>query len=89
MSIAAFVGSWHALCDWQGTRSRVHALAVPTLVIHGALDAGVLEGSRWLAATIPGAVVESVPEAGHAPQDERPDLFNAALARHLRRHASA
>jgi len=89
MSVAAFIGSWHALCQWQGTRSRVHALSVPTLVIHGELDAAVIEGSRWLAATIPGAVLESVPEAGHAPQYERPEFFNAALGRHLRRYASS
>ena len=62
---------------------------VPTLVIYGELDAGVREGSKWLAEAIPGARLECIPEAGHAPQDERPELFNAALARHLRRFACA
>jgi 3-oxoadipate enol-lactonase len=89
MSVAAFVGAGNALARWQGTRDRVHALSLPTLVIYGALDAGVREGSEWLAATIPGAVLECVPEAGHSPQDERPELFNAALARHLHRCDSA
>jgi 3-oxoadipate enol-lactonase len=87
MALPAFIGAFHALAQWQGTRSRAHALAAPTLVIHGELDAGVLEGSQWLAATIPGAVLASIPEAGHSPQDERPELFNAALARHLTRHS--
>jgi pimeloyl-ACP methyl ester carboxylesterase len=43
----------------------------------------VLPGSRWLAEAIPGARLEIVPEAGHSPQLERPELFNAALSAYL------
>jgi pimeloyl-ACP methyl ester carboxylesterase len=89
MTLPAFAGAWHALTQWPGTRERAHALAVPTLVVYGELDAGVREGSQWLAAAIPRARLECIPEAGHSPQDERPELFNAALARHLREHARA
>jgi pimeloyl-ACP methyl ester carboxylesterase len=89
MSLPAFVGAWHALSRWQGTRDRVQALSLPTLVVYGELDAGIRAGSQWLAAAIPGAVLECIPEAGHAPQDERPKLFNATLARHLRRFDSS
>jgi pimeloyl-ACP methyl ester carboxylesterase len=46
-----------------------------------------IEASQWLAANIPGAVLESVPEAAHSPQYERPEIFNAALRRHLDRSA--
>jgi len=52
-------------------------------VICGALDLVVLPGSRWLAQAIPGARLEIVPEVGHSPQLERPELFNAALRAHL------
>jgi pimeloyl-ACP methyl ester carboxylesterase len=52
-------------------------------VICGALDLVVLPGSRWLAEAIPGGRLEIVPEAGHSPQLERPELFNSALRAHL------
>ncbi len=83
MPLDGFVGGWQALCRWPGTQQRAHAIRTPTLVIHGELDAPVIAGSRWLAEAIPGARLEIVPEAGHSPQLERPELFNAALRRHL------
>jgi pimeloyl-ACP methyl ester carboxylesterase len=83
MSLEGFVGGWQALCGWPGTQRRAHAIRTPTLVIHGELDAPVIAGSRWLAGAIPGARLEVVPEAGHSPQLERPELFNAALRRLL------
>jgi pimeloyl-ACP methyl ester carboxylesterase len=52
-------------------------------VIHGELDAVLIPGSTWLAETIPGARLEVVPEAAHCPQYERPDVFDAALRRHV------
>jgi pimeloyl-ACP methyl ester carboxylesterase len=83
MALDGFAGAWQALCSWPGTEARAHAIRTPTLVIHGELDALLIPGSRWLAEAIPGARLEVVPEAGHSPQLERPELFNAALARHI------
>ena len=83
MALDGFVGGWQALCRWPGTQQRAHAIRTPTLVIHGELDGPVIAGSRWLAGAIPGARLEVVPEAGHSPQLERPELFNAALRRHV------
>jgi len=85
MSVDGFAGAWRALCEWRGTRDRAQALRVPTLVVHGALDAMVVPGSTWLAENIPGAALEVIPEAGHSPQIERPALFDAALERHFAR----
>ena len=83
MPVDGFAGAWEALCRWPGTAQRAHAIRTPTLVIHGELDAVVAAGSRWLAEAIPGARLEVVPEAGHSPQLERPEVFNAALLRHV------
>ena len=83
MPLDGFVGGWQALCRWPGTQQRAHAIRTPTLVICGELDAVVIPGSRWLAEAIPGARLEIVPEAGHSPQLERPELFNAALRRQI------
>jgi pimeloyl-ACP methyl ester carboxylesterase len=83
MPLDGFVGGWQALCRWPGTRQRAQAIRTRTLVICGELDAVVVPGSRWLADAIPGARLEIVPEAGHSPQLERPELFNAALRRQI------
>jgi 3-oxoadipate enol-lactonase len=89
MSADAFIGAWRGLEGWSGTKERAAAIATPTLVICGDLDQMLIEPSKHLASTIPAADLEMIPEAGHSPQYERPELFNAALRRHLARNATA
>ncbi len=89
MSVDAFIGAWDALQYWPGTEDRIGKLGVPTMVIYGDLDGPLVDTAKWLAANIPGAVLEIVPEAAHSPQYERPEIFNAALRRHLTRNAFA
>ena len=88
MSVDGYAGAWQALCRWPGTETRAHGIRVPTLVIHGELDRMVIPGSTWLAEAISGARLEVVPEAGHSPQIERPELFNAALRSHIAGNAA-
>lgn len=86
MSVDAFIGAFHGLSNWQGTRERARNIATPTLVIWGDLDSGfIIEGSKRLVSTIPNAEAAVIPECGHSPQYERPPLFNAALAAFLDR----
>lgn len=88
MSVDAFIGAWYGLESWPGTEARAHAIGVPTMVIYGELEPPpFIASSQWLAANIPDAVLEVVPEAGHSPQYERPEIYNAALRRHLDRNA--
>ena len=89
MSVDGFIGAWNALNAWPGTKERAGAIAASTLVICGELDAPLIEASTTLASLIPDATLEMIPEAAHSPQFERPDLFNAALRRHLDRNAGA
>lgn len=89
MSVDSFVGCWDALETWEGTLERARDITTPTLVIYGSLDIGMLAASKRLAGAIPNAVLVEIPEAGHAPQYERPELFNAALRAHLEAHALA
>jgi len=87
MSVDAYIGAWGALEQWQGSVGRAQHIATPTLVICGENDGSFLvDAARELAAEIPGAVLEIVAGAGHSPQFERPQLFNAALRRHLERN---
>jgi pimeloyl-ACP methyl ester carboxylesterase len=60
--------------------SRLSAIAVPTLVIHGQEDTVVpLQTGRELAASIPGARMVVLPDAGHVSNQEQPKAFNAAV----------
>jgi 3-oxoadipate enol-lactonase len=55
------------------------SVACPTLVIVGAEDRPFLEASRSMAATIPGAELVVVPDAGHSPQFENAPAWFAAI----------
>jgi pimeloyl-ACP methyl ester carboxylesterase len=89
MSVDGFIGAGDGLNSWRGTKDRLDQITTPTLVIYGELDAPVLvKSGERLAATIAGAVRVIVPEAAHCPQEERPELFNAALRAHLERNAA-
>jgi pimeloyl-ACP methyl ester carboxylesterase len=89
ISVDSFIGAWKGLHDWEGTAGRAQDISVPTLVIYGELDAGLIDAARFLADAIPGATLEMIAETGHSPQFERPELFNAVLRRHLERNAGA
>ena len=63
----------------QGTMAPLHdglgGLAMAASVIAGALDTVGLERARAVAAAIPGARLDVVEGAGHAPHLEQPDAF--------------
>ena len=58
--------------DW---RRELRALRTPTLVLHGALDPLPIETSRALARLISHAQHAVIPDAGHMPFWEAPDVF--------------
>jgi pimeloyl-ACP methyl ester carboxylesterase len=64
--------------------AEMATIACPTLVIVGEQDTPFLEPSRRMAATIPGARLEVVADAGHSPQFENPDAWLAAVDGFLR-----
>jgi pimeloyl-[acyl-carrier protein] methyl ester esterase len=62
-------------------RREVAAIAVPTLVVAGEHDRLTpAAASAWLAAAIPGARLERVAGAGHAPFLSQPEAVGAALS---------
>src|SRR5262249_8168478 len=67
----------------------VRAVRCPTLVIVGEQDEVFLEASRGMAATIPGATLVVVPDAGHSPQFENPGPWFDAVDGFLAAHAAA
>jgi pimeloyl-ACP methyl ester carboxylesterase len=65
-------------------RDRLPLLAssvtAPTLCIAGEQDNGFVDHCRAMAAAIPGARLEVIPDAGHSPQFENPNAWFAALS---------
>lgn len=62
---------------------QLAGLDVATLVVVGEEDESFLEPSRRMAETIPGAVLEVVPDAAHSPQFENPDRWWKVVSRFL------
>jgi pimeloyl-ACP methyl ester carboxylesterase len=66
--------------DW---RPEVSAIRTPTLVIHGALDPLPVETSLEIASLIPDSTHALIPDAGHMPFWEAPDVFFPLVERFL------
>jgi len=55
---------------------RIAAMRLPVLVMVGAEDGGCVRPSEFLGRTLPGSRLVVVPSAGHALNQEEPELFN-------------
>ena len=67
------------LCDTD-LRDAAHAIACPTLVVHGTRDAlAPVAAGRWLAREIPGARLLELEDAAHLPFFTHRDAFVGAL----------
>ena len=63
---------------------RLGEIHAPTLVITGAADAPMIHDiASILVAGIPGAKVVVIPDAGHHPNMEHPEMFNEIVAKFL------
>jgi 3-oxoadipate enol-lactonase len=68
----------------------LESIRQPALVLFGAHDmASRQQAARQLANRLPGAVLETVPDAGHLACLDNPLAYNAALLRFLQSHAMA
>jgi len=77
---AGYAAACRALADLDVT-TAASAVTAPTLVVSALDDSSVAPAnSDELASTIPGAVLEAVPEGGHLLPVTRPDLLAALLA---------
>lgn len=62
---------------------RLGELAMPVLLLAGALDEKFLTINRRMAAFMPNATLQLIEEAGHTIHLERPDEFSAAVTKFL------
>jgi pimeloyl-ACP methyl ester carboxylesterase len=83
-SAAIFANQIRALVNRPDATQLLGAIHMPTLVLCGAEDAWAPPARhREMAAAIPDAALEIVPECGHMCTMERPEAVSSALARWL------
>lgn len=70
-------------------RPELAGLDVPTLVLCGTKDKDNLKPAEELATTIPGAHLDTIPDAGHIWNLQFPDLFTAKLTEFIAQLATA
>jgi len=58
-------------------------IQVPTLLMAGANDGNMPVSMQEIRKAIPGAVMHVIPDAGHIPNHEQPEIFNARLLEFL------
>ena len=73
---------------WASTRrwsSGSVTIGCPTTVLVGENDTGLRASADLLAERIPGAQLVVIPDAGHSPQEDQPQLWIDAVQHHLAR----
>lgn len=87
-SAEGFVGCAQAIqgLDYLGGIGRI---AVPTALVIGERDSLLLQPMRDLAPQIASARLFEIEDAGHLPQVDQPERFDAALGEHLAQVAAA
>ena len=67
------------------SRGRLHLNTVPTLLVAGELEEAFVEPTHFAEQHMPMLEVVRVADAGHSPNAEAPDAFNAAVIGFVRR----
>lgn len=83
-SVEGFVGCARAI-QKLNCLSDLHGITTPTTLLVGADDGVLPDAMQDIARRIPGASLRVIEQAGHLPNIDQPELFNAALASHLSR----
>jgi len=79
MSVDGFVLGSQSMAKREDLTPRLGEIKVPTIVIVGEEDVGLLEPSAKMASGIPGAELHIIPRAAHSPTEEQPEVFNQIL----------
>ena len=85
MDPEAFGALADALGEYPSMVERLDEIRCPTTVLVGENDSGLRASADVLAARIPGAELIVIPDAGHSPQEDQPQLWIDAVQHHLAR----
>lgn len=81
---AAYAALLREIVHQPDRLDAMRAISCPTLVIVGEQDEPFLDDSWAMAAAIPGAELLVIPDAGHSPQFENPDVWFPAVERFVK-----
>jgi 3-oxoadipate enol-lactonase len=81
-SLEGYVGCAQAI-QQMNFLEQMHKIKTRTTLIVGGNDAPLPDTMKEIQERINGASLELIPNAGHLPNIDQADLFNAALLRHL------
>jgi 3-oxoadipate enol-lactonase len=76
--LEGFIACARGLQDYQ-YMDVLATIAVPTLILVGENDGNMPVSMRAMCEAIPGALMHVIPDAGHIPNYEQPELFNRHL----------
>ncbi len=79
----AFAEFARELNEYPSMVSQLHTIMCPTTVIVGENDAGLRDASEVMAREIPRAELVVIADAGHSPQEDRPDEWLRVVEQHL------
>jgi pimeloyl-ACP methyl ester carboxylesterase len=82
-SVDGYIYTARTFRKWKPVTGRLGEIRVPTLIFWGEEDAGFERASKILEAGIAGSRLISVPDVGHSPHEEAPEIFNKALLEFL------
>lgn len=85
MDPAAYAPLGLTMVEQVPVTGRLGEIHLPTTVLVGEDDVEFLRGADLLAAGIPGAVRETLPDAGHHPHRENTEAWLAAMRAHWKR----
>ena len=80
METVAAVNAFRAIMSFHKTDVDFASITMPTLILYGEHESSVIRRHvPTLAAEIPSATVQEVPDAGHASPWDNPEFFNDAV----------
>ncbi|MEY2396890.1 MAG: hypothetical protein QOJ00_64 [Actinomycetota bacterium] len=85
MDPEAFALFARELTTYPSMVDQLKTIACPSTVIVGENDAGLRDAADVLARDIPGAELVVISDAGHSPQEDRPDEWLTVVEQHLAR----
>lgn len=78
-SVDGYIYFARAFKRWSPVTDRLNEIAVPTLIVLGEEDIGFVNASHLLRDSIQNAELITIPDAGHNPHEEAPEIFNAYM----------
>jgi pimeloyl-ACP methyl ester carboxylesterase len=88
MDAEAFCSFADELSAYPSMVGRLGELTMPTTVLVGANDTNLVQPAHVMADGISGAVLAVIADAGHSPQEDRPDEWLRVVEAHLDRATS-